>query len=146
MQTWSADRWIGIGSLVLAVLLVVSPFRRYVNRFNDWYDHNDRDRIRRRLEFTKHQLQDIRDGTSHLHFQKSISGGLLFLAIGLLLIFLTFVVRRGDQGSAALLVVMAFVAAVWQFGSAYRRLNGIRENELLERVGKLEKRLHEFKN
>jgi hypothetical protein len=125
MQWPLAERWIGIISAaftLVAFLLVFSPFRRYVNRFNDWYDARDKEHTSRRLAYVRQQLQDIVDGTSHLHFQKSISGGLLALAVGLTLVFLMFIAgRRGDTGSEIVLVFIAFGA---RSGSLARRIAG----------------------
>jgi hypothetical protein len=146
MQDWSVDRWLTIAGIVIALLLVFSPFRRYVDRFNNWYDEKDRERLKRRLAYTRQQLQDIVDGTSHLHFQRSISGGLLALVLGLTMVFLNFVLppSRRDPQSTTVLTFIALAAAIWQFGSAFRRLNGIREEELRRRIQKLETLLREF--
>ena len=67
------------------------------------------------------------------------------MAVGLTLVFLMFIAgRRGDTGSEIVLVFIAFGAAIWQFGSAYRRMNGIREQELRKRIDKLQRQLLEF--
>lgn len=143
MQNWMEI--VGFALTLVAFLALFSPFKRHIQNFNDWLIAKDKERTRRRLEYVQRQLQDILHGTSHLHFQRSISGGLLAMAVGFTLVFLTFFVRKGDTGSAVVLVLMAFGAAIWQFGSAFRRLNGIREEELRERIKKLEKQMERLK-
>lgn len=147
---WSTDRWIGVGGIVLTVIALlpaIEPFRTQINIFNDWYAAKDRERLKRRLAYSRDQLVDIINGTSHLHFQKSISGGLLALTLAIGIVLLSFFVppERRDSSSVVALALSAFGAAIWQFASAYRRLNGIREKELRDRIQKLEKRLHEAK-
>ena len=147
-MNWSTDRWIGIASIVstlIASLFIFSPFRRYVEQFNDWYDANDRERVKRRLAYVKAQLKDLREGTTHIHFQKCISAGLLALTLVFGLVFLQFILHRGDPGSSVMLIFMGLSVAVWQFGSAFRRLKGIREQELVEKIAKLETQLDRFK-
>jgi hypothetical protein len=74
LRNSSADRWIGVGGFVLtavALLIVFSPFRRYVDRFNGWYDAWDKERISHRLANTRSQLQDIVDGNEPSPFSES---------------------------------------------------------------------------
>lgn len=147
-MNWSADRWIGIAGVVctlIAFLFIFSPFRRYVEQFNNWYDAQDRERLKRRLAYVRGQLKDLREGTTHIHFQKCISAGLLALTLVFVLVFLQFFLHRGDPGSAVMLIFIGLGFAMWQFGSAFRRLKGIREQELVEKVSKLEQQLERFK-
>jgi len=142
------SEWLGIlGGLIGVASLPLAPLRRPVYRFNTWYDAKSRERTANRLIALREQLQELQDRTDHLHFQRKVSGGLLALTFAFLIWFLRAVRGQGDhqtESSFVLIIMIAFIAAIWQFGSAFRRLSGAKETELRENIVKYEMRLKEF--